>query len=92
MDGTVKLFKKVSMSVAKPIFIAIIPIPMSTMDNITHIAEFLGKKFTDYHVLVMMGNDESQKEVEFKCFYDKDLTEAHFEELKKMIIDHIEKK
>ena len=63
----------------KPIFI--IKLPKGT--NIKDVRESIKDALPDYHTLITEGTNNP--DIEFQCFYEKDMTDIKFEELKDYI-------
>ncbi len=72
---------------AKPIFVVKIPSEVSVDDTI-NIQDNLTKQLPDYHVLVVSC---IVKDIQFQCFYDKDMTHAKAEDIKSSILAKIKR-
>lgn len=67
--------------VVKPIFVIKLPRHFNQHD-FNHVAKNCENKMKDYHVLCVMN---SAPDVEFECFYNKDIKEVEIEALKQVI-------
>lgn len=70
---------------AKPIFIIDVPVEVPPK-NLIKLSNQITELLTDYHVLVVTSSTE---EIKFSCFYEKDMTEIKFEELKQLVRDKL---
>jgi hypothetical protein len=69
----------------KPIFLVGIPFEYG-VERITEFQKYLDLKLEQYYPLVYSTNGS---EIEFKCFFEKDMSEVKYEELKKIITDSL---
>lgn len=67
---------------AKPIFTVGLPTSRLSMSDMDEISKTLETKMPDYYILVY---GVSEEDVKFDCFYEKDLKEVDFEELKEIV-------
>lgn len=65
----------------KPIFLVGLP-NMVSMEQIESSQRILERKLEGYYTLVYKTNES---EIQFKCFYEKDMTDIKFEELKEIV-------
>lgn len=70
---------------AKPIFIVRLP---SETDELERISKNLTDSLSDYYVLTISGNYDEAK---FEVFYEKDMTDIKFDELKQHLTNIIKK-
>lgn len=85
------------MNTAKPICVIYISTQlefgggkMISWNDCRMIQETNEKEKPDYYWFVVL-NDDQEKTIDFKVFYEKDFTEIQYAELKKIIEDAIEK-
>lgn len=78
------------MSNTKPIFIVYYNNNSPSRIDHNKIEAFLSKKFYDYHVLVV-PTGSTEHVVDFECFYEKDITEITFKELKDYVTELVTK-
>ena len=64
----------------KPIFI--VGIPFSEAQDSVGIEKVLSDYLKDYYVITYVA----KKDIEFKCFYEKDFDEIKYKELKDLLI------
>ena len=70
---------------AKPIFIVRLP---SETEELERISKNLTDSLSDYYVLTISGNCDK---AEFDVFYEKDMTDIKFDELKEYVTKIINK-
>lgn len=70
---------------AKPIFI--IELPDGEENQIETIKNYLEEKLNDYHVLIVWGG--KVEEIKYNVYYEKDMTDIKFEELKDIVNESI---
>lgn len=76
---------------AKPIFVIQMPFEYinetsMSVDEFAKLQRALEKKMPDYYVLLMTCNCEK---IEYKVFYEKDITDIQFEDLKRIVQNQV---